>query len=147
VLDVECDPVIVDADPVRMEQVINNLLTNAVKYTQPGGKIHLDVKEKDKDAIIRVRDNGMGIAPELLPRVFDLFTQADRALDRAQGGLGIGLTLVRSLVEMHDGQVVAHSDGPGEGSEFVITLPKTTRPLPAATPLNPAAVIDPAVTF
>jgi signal transduction histidine kinase/CheY-like chemotaxis protein len=143
VLDVECDPVIVDADPVRMEQVINNLLTNAIKYTQPGGKIHLDVKEKDKDAIIRVRDNGMGIAPELLPRVFDLFTQADRALDRAQGGLGIGLTLVRSLVEMHDGQVVAHSDGPGKGSEFVITLPKTTCPLPAATPLKPAAAVDP----
>jgi signal transduction histidine kinase/ActR/RegA family two-component response regulator len=135
IVDVACDPVHVDADPVRIEQVVNNLLTNAIKYTPSGGKIELTVRPSDDhtSAILRVRDNGMGMPRELIPRVFELFTQADRALDRAQGGLGIGLTLVRSLIEMHDGTVDAHSDGPGTGSQFVITLP-LLRVAPAATP-------------
>ena len=102
-----------------MEQVINNLLTNAIKYTPPGGAICISVKPIDGTAELRVRDNGIGMAPELLPRVFDLFTQSDRALDRSQGGLGIGLTLVRSLIEMHDGHVIAKSDGAGTQSSGV----------------------------
>ncbi|HYO10726.1 MAG TPA: hybrid sensor histidine kinase/response regulator [Tepidisphaeraceae bacterium] len=149
-VDVACDPVVVDADPVRLEQVINNLLTNAIKYTPPGGKISLSVATSDAgdnavsagremQAVLRVRDNGMGIPPELLPRVFELFTQADRALDRAQGGLGIGLTLVRSLIEMHDGKVEARSGGAGAGSEFVITLPLAQRPVPGAARVTPPA--------
>jgi signal transduction histidine kinase/CheY-like chemotaxis protein len=139
IVDVACQPVLIDADPVRMEQVVNNLLTNAIKYTAPGGKIQLSVKSRDGQAVLSVRDNGMGMPRELLPRVFDLFTQSDRALDRSQGGLGIGLTLVRSLVEMHDGQVTAHSEGPGTGSEFIIRLPQLQpQTLPAQTPAVPS---------
>ena len=130
-----CQPVFVDADPVRLEQVINNLLTNAIKYTPAGGRIILSADiGPDGQAQLRVRDNGMGITPDLLPRVFDLFTQAEPGLDRSQGGLGIGLTLVRALVEMHDGRVTVHSDGPGRGSEFLITLPRCPAPsVPAAS--------------
>ncbi|MBI3946240.1 MAG: MEDS domain-containing protein [Armatimonadetes bacterium] len=139
----------VHGDPVRLAQVVSNLLSNAAKYTQPGGRIELLVEgsgirsqgpalaaqgsgsarerrslvSEPSEAVIRVRDNGSGIAPELLPRVFDLFVQADRSLDRSQGGLGIGLTMVRSLVQMHGGQVEAHSGGLGQGSEFVVRLP------------------------
>ena len=139
-----CEPMFVDADPVRMEQVINNLLTNAIKYTPPGGRIEARVDATGGgggggEAILRVRDNGIGMSPELLPRVFDLFTQAERALDRSQGGLGIGLTLVRALVEMHGGRVSVHSDGPGKGSEFTITLPRVAAPkpeVPAGTGAN-----------
>ena len=120
-------PIVVNADPVRLEQVINNLLTNAIKYTTPGGRIELAVAAgADGHAELRVCDNGIGISRDLLTRVFDLFTQAEPALDRSQGGLGIGLTLVRALVEMHDGRVEVRSDGPGCGSEFVITLPRLT---------------------
>jgi signal transduction histidine kinase len=110
------------ADPVRLEQVINNLLTNAIKYTPAGGLIEVSVTAEGGEAILRVRDNGIGIPRELLPRVFELFTQAEPALDRAQGGLGIGLTLVRSLVEMHGGRVTAHSDGAGRGSTFEVRI-------------------------
>jgi signal transduction histidine kinase/ActR/RegA family two-component response regulator len=128
-----CEPIFINADPVRLEQVINNLLTNAIKYTPAGGKIELSVTGKDGAATLRVRDNGMGIASELLPRVFDLFTQSERALDRSQGGLGIGLTLVRALVEMHGGDVSVQSAGPGEGCEFLITLPQVETPRAAAS--------------
>jgi signal transduction histidine kinase/ActR/RegA family two-component response regulator len=132
------EPMRLKADPARLEQVLTNLLTNAAKYTERGGRIGLTVEqvpsapiplplgERDRsegEVVIRVRDTGIGMGPELLPRVFDLFTQAERSLDRAQGGLGIGLALVRSLVEMHGGSVSAHSDGPGQGSEFVVRLP------------------------
>jgi signal transduction histidine kinase/ActR/RegA family two-component response regulator len=137
VVHTHCDPVYIDADPVRMEQVVNNLLTNAIKYTPAGGQIIVSVEPDDGHASLRVRDNGMGITPELLPRVFELFTQAERALDRSQGGLGIGLTLVRALVEMHDGHVTVSSDGPGRGSEFVITLPRIKAPQPAAPQPKP----------
>ncbi|HTE19154.1 MAG TPA: GAF domain-containing sensor histidine kinase, partial [Armatimonadota bacterium] len=120
-------PVWLDADPTRLEQVLINLLGNAAKYTEPGGEVHLSVEAESRDgrpwAVVRVVDSGVGIAPELLPDIFDLFMQADRSLDRAQGGLGIGLTLVRNLVELHGGTVEAHSAGPGHGSEFVVSLP------------------------
>ncbi len=111
------EPILLEADAARIEQV------NAAKYTEPGGRIGLEVGREGTEAIVRVRDTGIGIAPELLPRVFDLFTQAERSLDRSQGGLGIGLTLVRRLVELHDGGVVASSGGVGRGSEFVVRLP------------------------
>ncbi len=117
------EPVPVDADPMRLVQVIANLLTNAAKYTERGGRIWLTVEEVNGTGTARVRDTGIGIDPVLLPRVFDLFVQADTATDRSQGGLGIGLTLVKSLVEMHGGAVEARSDGPGRGSEFIVRLP------------------------
>jgi signal transduction histidine kinase/DNA-binding response OmpR family regulator len=116
-------PVHVDADLVRLAQAISNLLNNAAKYTGEGGKIDLKVVRVGGEAVLRVRDNGVGIAAEMLPRVFDLFTQADRSLDRSQGGLGIGLTLVRRLIQMHGGSVSALSEGANRGSEFVVRLP------------------------
>ncbi len=110
------------ADAARLEQVVVNLLTNAAKYTDQGGHIWLTVQREGEVAVLRVRDTGIGIAPEILPRIFDLFTQAERSLDRAQGGLGIGLALVQRLVEMHGGTVTA-SSVLGHGSEFVVRLP------------------------
>jgi PAS domain S-box-containing protein len=117
------DPIHVEADPTRLAQVFGNLLNNAAKYTEEGGRIDLEIRGEAKEAVISVRDNGMGIPADLLPRVFDLFTQSDRTLDRSQGGLGIGLTLVRRLVEMHSGTVRAFSEGTGRGSEFVVRIP------------------------
>jgi signal transduction histidine kinase/CheY-like chemotaxis protein len=114
-------PVVVDH--ARMAQAIGNVLTNAAKYTAPGGRITLRASVEDADVVIRIRDSGAGIAPSLLPRVFDLFVQGESSLDRAPGGLGIGLTVVKSMVHMHGGTVSAHSDGLGHGSEFVIRLP------------------------
>ena len=122
-----------DADPVRIEQVLVNLLNNAAKYTEPGGKIRVSAERLGNDCVLRVKDNGIGIAAELLPRIFELFVQADKSLDRAQGGLGIGLTLVKRLVEMHGGAVEAHSGGIGEGSEFVVRL----RAVPEVAGLKP----------
>ena len=116
-------PVWLHADAARLEQVLANLLNNAAKYTEPENQIWLSVALKDGHVELRVKDNGIGIAPEVLPRVFELFAQADHSLDRSQGGLGIGLTLVRRLVEMHDGTVEAVSEGLGKGSEFVVRLP------------------------
>ncbi len=119
----ESDSMYLNADPVRIVQVLQNLLTNASKYMDAGGKIELTVERRNEMAVITVRDTGVGIEEELLPQVFDLFTQSSRSLDRAQGGLGIGLTLVQRLVEMHGGTVSAHSDGLGHGSTFVVCLP------------------------
>jgi PAS domain S-box-containing protein len=116
-------PVYVDADPVRLEQVITNLLHNAAKYTGPGGRIGVVLESAHGSAALSVSDNGIGITPDLLGQVFDLFTQGERGLDRSQGGLGLGLTLVRSLVRLHGGTVEARSEGAGRGSEFVVTLP------------------------
>jgi PAS domain S-box-containing protein len=113
----------VEGDATRLAQVLWNLLNNAAKYTPEGGRIRLAVERAAGAVLLRVRDTGMGMPREVLPKVFDLFTQAERTLDRAQGGLGIGLTLVRQLTEMHGGTVEAHSDGPGKGSEFVVRLP------------------------
>ena len=116
-------PVWVSADATRLDQIVTNLLTNAVKYTPTPGKIEVRVERDGADAVLRVRDGGIGIEPELLPRIFELFVQGPRALDRAQGGLGIGLTLVRRLVELHGGAVAVDSAGPGRGSEFTVRLP------------------------
>ena len=117
------EPIWLNADPVRLEQVIVNLLNNAAKYTSEGGQIWLTVRSLGGEAEIRVKDTGAGIEPTVLPRIFDLFTQAEQSLDRSQGGLGIGLALVRSLVEMHRGSVTAESRGLGTGSEFIVRLP------------------------
>jgi PAS domain S-box-containing protein len=116
-------PFYLTIDGARMAQVIANLLNNAAKYSEPNSRIDLIGEERPNEFVIRVRDAGIGIKSELLPHVFDLFMQAERHLDRSEGGLGIGLALVRKLVEMHGGKVVASSEGPGKGSEFVITLP------------------------
>jgi signal transduction histidine kinase len=126
----------VEVDPVRLSQVLGNLLHNASKFTPQGGRITIEAQVEPDGLEISVADNGVGIAKELLSSVFDLFSQADRSLDRAQGGLGIGLSLVKGLVEMHGGVVTAHSDGPGSGSRFAIRLPlesiTTTRPVGGA---------------
>jgi CheY-like chemotaxis protein len=113
----------VDADPVRLQQVLNNLVHNAVKYTAAGGTIEITLAAEDGAAVLRVRDSGVGLAPEMVERVFDLFTQVEGTLDRAKGGMGIGLTLVRSLVRLHGGTVTAASRGLGEGSVFTVRLP------------------------
>jgi PAS domain S-box-containing protein len=127
-LTLPAEPVWVLADATRLESVIVNLLNNAVKYTDEGGRIEVSLEHGSDYALLRVRDSGIGIAPELLPRIFDLFTQADPSLDRSQGGLGIGLNLVQRLVELHGGTVEAHSPGLGQGSEFVVGLPTVPAP-------------------
>ncbi len=113
----------VEGDLVRLAQVLGNLLNNAAKYTEDGGHIWLTAERDGTEAVLRVRDTGVGIPPDMLASIFELFTQVDRTLDRSQGGLGIGLTLVRRLVEMHGGRVQVHSEGPGQGAEFVVRLP------------------------
>ena len=121
-------PVHLDADPIRLAQVFLNLLNNAAKYTKRGGHIWLTAEREGSDAVVSVRDNGIGIPGDMLSRIFDMFTQVDRSLERSQGGLGIGLTLVRRLVEMHDGSIEARSNGPDQGSEFVVRLPLFIQP-------------------
>jgi len=133
------EPIWLEVDPIRMEQLLINLLHNAVKYTPRGGRIDFSAAWEQEAAVFRVRDNGIGIAPEMLPRVFDLFTQAERTLDRSQGGLGIGLTLVKKLVELHGGTVQAASAGPGQGSEFTVRLPGTRGQLLVAAAERPAS--------
>ena len=132
-------PVHLSADPTRLEQILLNLLNNAAKYTDPGGHISLSVEENGGEAVIRVKDTGVGISAEFLPKVFEVFTQADRNLSRCRGGLGIGLALVQKLAEMHGGRAEAHSDGIGKGSEFLVRLPALPRAsagkaAPRATP-------------
>jgi CheY-like chemotaxis protein len=122
----------VDADVIRLAQVIGNLLTNAAKYTVRPGRIMVTARREGDDAVIRVRDPGIGITADVLPHIFDLFVQGKQTLARSAGGLGIGLTLVRRLVEMHGGHVSAFSAGPGEGSEFVVTLPAVPAPIDAS---------------
>ncbi len=133
---VDSDPVWLEADATRLEQVLANLLNNAVKFTPHGGRITVSAGREGGDAVIRVRDTGIGMDTPLLPKVFDLFVQADASLDRSQGGLGIGLALVRQVVTLHGGQVSAHSAGSGAGSEFVVRLPAMPeeRAVPAAPP-------------
>ncbi len=128
-------PVEVEVDPARMAQVLSNLLNNAAKYTDHGGRIELVAEQSGAEVVIIVRDNGIGIAADVLPKVFDMFVQADQTLSRSRGGLGIGLTLVRSLIEMHGGRVVASSSGPGAGSEFALYLP-------VGAPLESARISD-----
>jgi two-component system CheB/CheR fusion protein len=122
-MDIAPTPLPVLGDRTRLLQIQMNLLSNAAKYTQPGGNIRLAMRQEGDHAVIRVRDNGMGIAAEMLERIFDLFVQAENTLHRSEGGMGVGLTLVRRLVALHGGQVTAHSDGLGQGSEFVVRLP------------------------
>ena len=129
----------VDGDPVRLAQVVANLLTNAARYTEPSGKIVVSARREGGDVVIRVKDNGIGISLELLPRVFDLFIQGHRSADRAQGGLGLGLALVKNLIELHGGTVAAMSGGPGKGSEFMIRLPAVAE----ATEVRPTAAPEP----
>ncbi|WP_235209269.1 transporter substrate-binding domain-containing protein [Methylobacter sp. BBA5.1] len=137
------EPLIVEGDLVRLSQVVSNLLNNAAKYTDEGGCITLTVNHENDDIFIRVRDNGRGIDPSVLPSLFQLFYQVDRTIDRSEGGLGIGLSLVNSLVSMHGGEVWAVSEGRGKGSEFVIRLPCLSPPLPVDFPYP--AVLLPSV--
>jgi len=118
----------VEADLIRLAQVIANLLTNAAKYTDEAGKISVCAAREGEEVVLRVVDTGVGIAPELQSRVFELFVQGDRSMDRSQSGLGIGLTLVKRLVEMHGGSVAVASKGAGQGSEFTIRLPAVPEP-------------------
>lgn len=117
------EPLMVEADPMRLAQVFWNLLNNAAKFTEPGGNIRIDVERQDSHATIRVKDSGIGIAPELLPRIFDMFIQGSTLAQRQYGGLGLGLTLARDLVELHGGTIEAKSGGSGQGSEFIVSLP------------------------
>jgi PAS domain S-box-containing protein len=128
------DPAPMMLDPTRFEQILVNLLNNAAKYTERGGAIALDVEQTPIEVILRVRDSGMGIPPELLPRVFDLFVQGERSLDRTLGGLGIGLTMVKRLVELHGGTVHVTSAGAGQGSEFVVRVPVEAAPTTSRSP-------------
>jgi signal transduction histidine kinase/CheY-like chemotaxis protein len=133
-------PLFVNGDFARLVQCVVNLLTNAAKYTEPGGRIQLSTREEDGTVVIEVTDNGAGIPTELLPRVFDLFVQSTRTLDRAQGGLGIGLSVVQRLIHMHGGRISAHSDGPAKGSTFSIHLPLAPPPEPHAEGVNRATL-------
>ena len=139
-INVETEAACVDADPTRLEQVIANLLDNALKYTPAGGSIRVSVRAEEVEAVLAVADSGIGIAPELMPYVFDLFVQGARTLERAQGGLGVGLALVRQLAAMHGGRVTVHSQGTGLGSCFELRLPLVGAPAPrVAAPEIPAS--------
>jgi signal transduction histidine kinase len=120
----------VEGDAIRLAQALSNLLNNAAKYTEEGGRIDLTVDSSDGEVVLGVRDTGAGIAADMLPHIFEMFTQAQGSVSRSEGGLGIGLTLVRKLVEMHGGRVEAHSKGPGHGSEFIVRLPLFRQTLP-----------------
>ncbi|MES2126068.1 MAG: ATP-binding protein [Pseudomonadota bacterium] len=128
IISVQTEPAWIDADPTRLEQVISNLLDNAIKYTPAGGKIDVGVRVNGREAVVTVTDTGVGISPELMPYVFDLFVQGVRALDRAQGGLGVGLALVQRLVQLHEGRVEVRSGGPFKGSTFELHLPLIAEP-------------------
>jgi PAS domain S-box-containing protein len=131
------EPIYLNADPARLAQVFGNLLNNSSRYTKPGGTIRIDAMREDGEVVVTVKDNGAGIPPDKLASIFDMFTQVDRSPERSQGGLGIGLTLVKRLIEMHDGSVEPRSAGEGQGSEFVVRLPILVRSsAPAPTPIT-----------
>jgi len=134
VIEVDAEDVGTLADPTRLEQIILNLLTNAVKYTPAGRRIRLTTQAEDGQAVLRMTDEGVGLSAEAIATIFDLFVQGDQTADRGQGGLGIGLTLVRTLVELHGGTVEAASAGLGRGSTFTVRLPLTPLPLEASSP-------------
>ena len=137
-------PIYLDGDPVRLAQVFANLLNNAAKYTPREGEISVSAELTDTGVVVRIKDNGCGIPADTLPFVFDLFTQANRSLARSEGGLGIGLTLVRNLVDLHGGSVEGRSDGPGMGSEFIVRLPVLQRkPAIAVTGRDADEICDP----
>jgi signal transduction histidine kinase len=131
------EPIPLYGDAVRLGQVFSNLLNNAAKYTEKGGRIWITAERDANDVVVSVRDDGIGLSSEMLPIVFDMFMQADRSSNRSQGGLGIGLTLVKNLVELHGGAITARSDGAGQGSEFIVRLPvaatrqEVSKPAPA----------------
>ncbi len=131
------EPLLVDGDLTRLSQVVLNLLTNAIKYTPSGGKIKVDVAREGAFAVVRVKDTGIGMSPELIPKVFDLFVQGERSLDRSEGGLGIGLTLVKRLVSLHGGTVSAHSDGPGVAANSPSVFPRWRSRRRRASPSRP----------
>ena len=139
---------VIDGDRGRLAQVVANLLTNAAKYTDAGGKIAIDARAQDGDVVLTVRDNGIGIDRTILPRIFELFAQERQALDRSKGGLGLGLSIVRSFVQLHGGTVAAESEGPGRGSSFTVRLPRVAvadpRPLEPST--GAVVAVEPAIT-
>ncbi|HYD46831.1 MAG TPA: ATP-binding protein [Terriglobales bacterium] len=139
VSDVPASPILLHVDPTRIAQALSNLLNNAAKYTPAGGKIWLSARAEGDKIVIRVRDNGSGISPEILPYIFDVFMQAPAAIKRSQGGLGLGLTLVQRLVELHGGTVEAKSAGAGHGSEFAISIPRCV----VLAPLSPKSDSQP----
>ncbi len=154
-IDLPSEPLKLNADTVRLSQAFSNLLNNACKYTDPGGHISLTAAHQDGHVVVSIRDNGMGIPTELSPKIFDMFTQADNALQRQHGGLGIGLALVKRLVEMHEGEVSAGANPAGAGSELLVILPlmkvpesnesstsHSTSQEPATTPLRVLVVDD-----
>ncbi len=127
----------VEADEVRLTQVVSNLLTNAARYTPAGGRAEVKAAREGDEVVVRVLDNGNGVDPALLPDVFEMFVQGARDPDRMQGGLGLGLSLVRTLTALHGGSVSAYSDGPGRGSEFTVRLPAAGPPVPSARAIRP----------
>ncbi|HVS00761.1 MAG TPA: ATP-binding protein [Thermoanaerobaculia bacterium] len=139
-LTVRTEPAIVEGDPVRLEQVVCNLIQNAIKYTPRGGTLSIVAGVEGDEAVVRVRDTGIGLVKEMLPRIFEPFTQVESSRSRSEGGLGLGLPLVHSLIGMHGGQVEALSDGPGKGSEFVVRLPLRKAATAAKVLLHPKAV-------
>lgn len=138
-VDIAPAPALLEADPVRLEQVVTNLVDNAIKYTPPGGRIVVTVARDDGHATLRVVDSGIGIPPEARSRIFEPFYQAPREPGFSANGLGLGLALVRRLVELHGGEIAVHSEGPGRGSEFVVRLPLRA-PATPATASTPAGV-------
>ena len=130
----------VNADPVRADQIITNVLTNAIKYTPEGGHVVVTLEREGEHAVMRVADDGVGIAPDRIGTIFELFAQAENAIGRSQGGMGIGLALVRTLVELHQGTITVKSDGVGKGSEFVIRLPFAASEESACAEVPPRAV-------
>jgi signal transduction histidine kinase len=131
-LNVHMESVWMNGDPARVEQIVTNLLDNAFKYTPPGGTIGIEVRAEGEDVVFEVADSGVGISADLLPHIFDVFVQGDNSLDRTQGGLGIGLALVRQLVMLHEGTVQAGSEGEGRGSVFTVRMPRSAEKKPAA---------------
>jgi CheY-like chemotaxis protein len=132
----EGGPVHVEGDPARLEQVVNNLVDNALKYTPGAGRVTIVTERAEETAVLRVRDTGQGIRTDLLAHVFDLFVQEPQSLDRSRGGMGLGLALVKRLVELHGGSIVVWSAGPGQGSEFTVRLPAVTAPAAETGPIE-----------
>ncbi len=142
VVNIGAEPLFVDADPARLDQIVANLLNNACRFTQADGRIEVAVARDGADAVVRVSDNGIGIPPADLARIFERFAQLDQSIERSQGGLGIGLHLVQRLVELHDGTVEARSEGPSHGSEFIVRLPAVAAPVDVTSPVSaPAATM------
>jgi signal transduction histidine kinase len=135
---VDARPLVVDGDAIRLEQIIGNLLDNAVKYSPPGSPIHVSLREEGGQAVLRIQDRGVGVAPDMLESIFEPFTQVNTSLQRAGGGLGLGLAVARGLVEQHGGRITAHSAGLGQGTEFIVRLPLSSAPALATDEGRPA---------